>query len=509
MTGHDKAVLALSVEPAGGRIVSGGHDKKMRIWDFGGMDSRHRAFREVEAQSGYPLFALSFSVSGDRFLAATSSVQPAIFDRDGAELLRFIRGDMYLTDSAHTKGHTHPVTGGHWHPTEHGVILTCASDGTLRTWNLDGATGLEGRLICDQIYKVKTQRGARCHATSCAFDPDGDCLVGGAQEGSVHLWNDRNGKGTNSRPDLVIRSAHPGTDVTSVEFSPSGRQLACRGDDDRVTLWDIRKYKEPLRTFTGLESFFNTSNVTFSPDGRFVCAGTSVRKGKGTGMLKFFDISSSANSSPSFSSSLPEPATLQVDLLPGASVVRVLWHPKLQQVLCSTSAGTLRLLYDPLLSKNGALLTAGRVPRRVNASDFMCVDSTAVDEGSIINPNALPMYRDERFKKRRRGDEKRPGELRKPDFPTNGPARGLEKVSAARKAFTHTYLEGRIARSNLKDQDSRAELIKYNKKSASSMFEGNAYAHNKGVAQLAATTLEQEKEEAEQKEENLQAMGLR
>jgi hypothetical protein len=224
-------------------------------------------------------------------------------------------------------------------------------------------------------------------------------------------------------------------------------------------------------------------------------------------MVKFFDISPS--SSPSSSS--PQPATLEICLAPGASVVRVLWHPKLQQVLCSTSSGPLRLLYDPLISKNGALLTAGRVPRKSDTSDFMLVDSTAVNPDSILNPHALPMFRDERFMKRRRGEEeKRPGDLRKPDFPANGPDRGLETMSAARKSFTETYLEGRIARSNLKDQNSREELIKYQAKiGAKSIYEGNAYAHNKGAARLAEKTLEQEKEEAEIEEKTkIRGMGV-
>ena len=43
---------------------------------------------------------------------------PAVFDKEGLELLRFVRGDMYLADASHTKGHTHPVTGASWNPAE-------------------------------------------------------------------------------------------------------------------------------------------------------------------------------------------------------------------------------------------------------------------------------------------------------------------------------------------------------------------------------------------------------
>ena len=98
-----------------------------------------------------------------------------------------------------------------------------------------------------------------------------------------------------------------------------------------------------------------------------------------------------------------------------------------------------------------------------------------------------------------------------PEFPSNGPARGLEKVSAARKTFTETYLKNRIAHSNLKDQDSREELIKYQAQieSGKSVYEGGVYAHNKGVPKLAEKTLEQEKEEAEKEERKALALALR
>ena len=37
LAGHNKPVLALALDPAGGRILSGGLDFKLKFWDFGGM----------------------------------------------------------------------------------------------------------------------------------------------------------------------------------------------------------------------------------------------------------------------------------------------------------------------------------------------------------------------------------------------------------------------------------------------------------------------------------------
>lgn len=455
LAGHEKAVYSLAIDPAGGRIISGGLDYKIKFWDFGGMDKGHRSFREIEPQAGYCVYGLSFSPSGDRFLAATSSVQPAVFDREGQELLRFVRGDMYLSDSNLAKGHTHPVTSACWHPNEKDECLTGSTDGTVRTWDLNGPTALEGRLVCASIFKVKSQRGTRIGATSCVYDPDGDHVAVGSQDGQVQLWSPRRGAQGAGRPDGVIRGAHGGSEVTCVVYASSGRQVASRGNDDTVKVWDVRKTSEPLLTFTGVESLFQTSNISFSPDGRFLVAGTSVRKGQGTGTLKFFDVLNQQSSTPAAATSgmPPPPSTplFEIGVAPGASVIQCLWHPELNQILCGTSTGDIKLLYDPLTSKKGALLSAGRQARKNHGSSDVMDPSQVV--GEIINPHALPMYKDPKHVKRRRGeDEVRPGELRKPGMPSNGPETQTQATSKARENFTEMFLKGRLQHHNIKDQ---------------------------------------------------------
>lgn len=71
--------------------------------EFTIMFSRHRAFRSIEVQDGYPITALSHSPSGDRFIVGTGSSQPKVYDREGVELMKFVKGDMYLRDLANTK----------------------------------------------------------------------------------------------------------------------------------------------------------------------------------------------------------------------------------------------------------------------------------------------------------------------------------------------------------------------------------------------------------------------
>lgn len=49
---HEHMVTALSIDPAGSRVVSGGRDEYVKMWDFNGMDATCRAFLQVDKISG-------------------------------------------------------------------------------------------------------------------------------------------------------------------------------------------------------------------------------------------------------------------------------------------------------------------------------------------------------------------------------------------------------------------------------------------------------------------------
>jgi hypothetical protein len=81
LPGHSKAVACVSIEPAGNRLVTGSLDYSMKMFDFGGMDSRHRHFKSMEPEEGHPVVSVAHSPSGDKMVVATGSAQPKIYDR--------------------------------------------------------------------------------------------------------------------------------------------------------------------------------------------------------------------------------------------------------------------------------------------------------------------------------------------------------------------------------------------------------------------------------------------
>jgi hypothetical protein len=50
---HDKVVSAFAIDSAGARIATASHDFDVKLWDFGGMDSRMKPFKSFEPAGNY------------------------------------------------------------------------------------------------------------------------------------------------------------------------------------------------------------------------------------------------------------------------------------------------------------------------------------------------------------------------------------------------------------------------------------------------------------------------
>lgn len=208
-------------------------------------------------------------------------------------------------------------------------------------------------------------------------------MIGGATDGSIHIWNTHKHY---SRADIVIQNANAfeqDVPVISVRASPVDRgTFASRGEDGTLRVWDIRTPKTPVKTLARSRNVYPTANVEFSPDGATLCCGTSPSREGGTAMLFFFDISPRGPKEKG-----ETPACLGIAVGNDCSAIFVVWQPKTNQIICSTSSGKTRIFFDPRISVKGAVLTAGRNPKRVSdPSDYAAV-------GDIYAPNALPMYR--------------------------------------------------------------------------------------------------------------------
>ena len=470
---HPKVVSCLDLDRAGARMISGSKDGNVKIFDLHGMNARGHPFRELEPEDSHSLHALSYSPSGDMFLAVTASSTPKIFDRDGLSIVQFRKGDPYLHDMNRTVGHVSTVTSGQWHPTNRDVVLTSSTDGTMRTWNIHGKRHFD-QLMNWQILKCTTRRGVRNGVSCCRYSCDAKMIVGGCQDGSLQIFNAKNTK--YHKPDFIVRDAHNGGEVTGICFeAQGGNMMATRGTDETLKMWDIRRISKPLNCWSGLDCVHSTANCVFSPDSLLLLVGTSVNpQGKDKGMLHFFDVSCHSTK-PKYTISAGQ----------GESVVYLRWHSRINQIFYGTSAGRIRGLYDPRFSKKGLLNCASK--KSSTTGYYTNAKPT------VFNPHALPMYEDLPPGKRHRSNMPTVKNNYKPFKPMTGPNR----PDYVPKAYNYTQMVVAQRKDDkYLDKDPRAELLKYSdNKYGPGEYVDAAYAKTQPEKKFMEKSLEQEAED--------------
>jgi len=481
--------------------VTGGSDSDLYFWDFAGMTRELRPFRHVEQPLGaYQIRSVDFSPSCDRLLVCGSSTQPAILDRDGRRLTSLMKGDMYIRDMRHTKGHVAACTTGKWHPSDHNVIATASEDGTLRLWDVevalergDDTTSLNVNGGQTAVYVMRDARGVKTPCTTAAWAPGGATILAGGRDGSLQLWEVRSKAyqpvvlaaravprtesiAVASRPTAVVRAAHAaGEDVSCIRWKSDGLTCATRSTDGTLKLWDIRRFDAPIAVWGELPALHPMTGCDFSPDGTLLSTGTSVKKGLGQPTLDFFSLRTNS-----------KVASLPLD---GTGVVPIVWHPRINQILYGNSDSKVYTLYDPSISEKGAMLCSVKAaPKRGVLSYGADAFSQAMH---IVTPHALPMFREENedHRKRRRLDRKDPLKSRKPEQVLAGPSTGGKLSVSYQQALLASMSGGISGLGGTKDkiemfknEDPREELLKYAQMAEENpVFVSPAYAINQPV----------------------------
>jgi len=450
----DKAITALSLDPSGARVVSGGVDYDLKLWDFAGMDPSLRSFRKIRPCESHVLNHIDYSSTGDKILVVSGDAQPKVLDRDGGELFQHVKGDQYVLDQARNKGHTATGASGAWHPKIKSEYMTCAADATIRLWDVE-AKGRKTR----QVIKCKSRKnGLRTNPTSCTYSRDGLLVCGVHIDGSIKMWDHRKNF---VNVALNMENAHTnGSEITSVMFGYDNRLLATRSNDETLKLWDVRQFKRYVNCATGLFSRFSQTECCFSPDDRMILTGTSMEKGDKAGKLVFFN-----------KDSFEKVFEMEVG---ESHVIRAAWHPKLNQIMVGSGDGIVRVYYDPERSVRGAKLCM--VKKRTEAKQVNYIATQ-----KIITPYALPLFKEgqERQKSTYRQlmkDRKDPLKSRNPDPPQL--IKGTGGKTAQGGSTLHSWMAKQIAVKNKDDHiDPRERILRHAKDAEENPYwVDNAYA---------------------------------
>ncbi|ELU41479.1 transcription factor [Rhizoctonia solani AG-1 IA] len=265
----------------------------------------------------------------------------------------------YIRDMKNTAGHVGELTACAWHPKESNLFITSSYDSTIRIWDV------ENKRKQKTVIVVKSkERGTRTKVMSCTYSRDGKMIAG---------------------------------------------------------VWDTRSFKKPVTTATDVPTLYPGTSAIFSPDEKYIVTGAAAIPGRQPGRLLFMPRHGASGENGL------KPAR-SVILGEKVSAVKVVWHSKINQVRdfslpASLSDGSVRVLYSPNASTNGAKLCVTRAPKKVTIEDI----SAALRDAPILTPHALPMFKeDEGRSGQRRRDKDRSDAVktRKPMPPVNGPGRG-------------------------------------------------------------------------------------
>uniref|UniRef100_A0A3B4FN05 WD repeat-containing protein 70 n=1 Tax=Pundamilia nyererei TaxID=303518 RepID=A0A3B4FN05_9CICH len=418
-----KTVSALGLDPSGARLVSGGYDYDVRFWDFAGMDQALQAFRSLQPCECHQIKALQYSITGDVMLVVSGNAQAKVLDRDGFSVMECVKGDQYIVDMANTKGHTAMLNCGCWHPKIKEEFMTCSNDGTVRTWDLNSEKKHKS------VFKPRSFQGKKVIPTCCTYSRDGKLIAAGCQDGTIQIW-DRN---LSVHTKFHCRQAHtPGSDTSCLSFSYDGTMLASRGGKKNRTLNKVFK-----------------KSLTLIYD-KLLVTGTSVKKDEGNGKLVFFDRISFQR-------------VYEIDVT-NASVVRCLWHPKLNQIMVGTGNGLVKVYYDPVKSHRGAKLCVVKSKRKEKHAE-------ALTQDYIITPHALPMFREARQRSTRKQLEKDrldPKKSHKPEPPVSGPGRGGRV--AAHGGTLSSFIVKNIALDKTDDSNPREAILRHAKEASENPY---------------------------------------
>ncbi|XP_072371673.1 WD repeat-containing protein 70 [Scyliorhinus torazame] len=469
LTHGKKTVSALGLDPSGARLVTGGYDYEVKLWDFAGMDASLQAFRSLQPCECHQIKSLQYSSTGDVILCVAGSAQAKVLDRDGFQVMECVKGDQYIVDQAKTKGHTAMLNTGVWHPKIKEEFVTCSNDGTVRTWDMNNEKKHKN------VFKPRSVQGKRVIPTTCVYSRDGKLIAAACQDGSIQIWD----RTMNVHTKFHNRQAHvPGSDTSCLSFSYDGNTLASRGGDDTIKTWDMRNFRKPLNAASGLPNIFPMTDCCFSPDDKLLITGTSVKRGQDSGKLLFFDRETFHK-------------LYEIDVT-DASVIRCLWHPKLNQIMVGTGNGLAKVYYHPGKSQRGAKLCVVKTKRKAKQSQ-------TVTQDYVITPHALPMFREPRQKSTRKQLEKDrldPIKSHKPEPPVSGPGRG-GRVGTHGGTLS-SFIVKNIALDKTDDSNPREAILRHAKEAERNPYwVAPAYVKTQPHAVFAAAELEEEVEDDE------------
>ncbi|KAG1724494.1 WD40-repeat-containing domain protein [Suillus lakei] len=231
--GHKDYIRSVAVSPDDKRIASSGDDKTIIIWD---VESKQMVFDPLEKHTGWVL-SVCFSPDGKRLASGSHDKTVVVWDAETGAVL------------ATLEDHCNSVWSVVFSPD--GLKLASGSaDHSIRVWRADNA-------------ELLLEINAHQHwVRSVVWSPDGEQLVSASFDKTVKFWDSSNG-------DQI---GQPCTSHTyhALAISSDGSYIATASDDKILRLWSTK-----TRKLIGqlLEHTVWVRCVAISPNGELLVSG--------------------------------------------------------------------------------------------------------------------------------------------------------------------------------------------------------------------------------------------
>jgi WD40 repeat protein len=229
LDGHQGAVTSVAFTADSSTLLSSGDDGTIRAWTPLGPDDTPR-FRLVRGDGHQPVFRIAFA--GGAVVSASADGTVRFFSLDGQQLQRL--------------------------NTTHGAIvsLSAGARGPVVALGQDNAAFLVDSDTRQQVARLEGDDSA----SSVSMSSDGTLLATANHDGRLRLWRIFLGP-----HELRLTSAKDFPGGTALAFSPSPRQAAVGDAAGHIAVWDLLKQR-PAIEMDLLQG--PVSSLAYSPDGR-------------------------------------------------------------------------------------------------------------------------------------------------------------------------------------------------------------------------------------------------
>jgi WD40 repeat protein len=253
-------VNTIGLSPDGKKVVSGGDDAAVRLWDI---DTGKVIAKWMGHSDG--VWSVCWSRDCQRVVSGSVDRNARVWDvESGKTILEPINTGDNVYAVVYSPDETMIVTVGGddyiriWDAKTHELVTTLKAGRLCLAWTVDGKTLFSGsndgsvRKWDTTIWKqsaVFTEH--REYVRAIAISPNGRILASASYDDTARLWDLENGQPISSPLQ------HAG-DVNCVSFSADGELLATGCDDYNAYTWDV----SAILKEAGFDDFLSHSDVS-------------------------------------------------------------------------------------------------------------------------------------------------------------------------------------------------------------------------------------------------------